>query len=151
MVECRQGAHLLLIDVIFLNNRCRYQSITQQYLKRCLIKYDSNYRFRPISAIIRFSSESIVVVIYRTVMGMTRRWDLSTCGACYMLFLRVTMGGRGWLYLWCALSCGVQLNYICSLLSYVVLQLLFVHFRCLLLVGFCYGLHTQPIAKAHQQ
>ena len=35
---------------------------------------------------------------------------------------------------------GVQLKYVCSLLSYVGLQLLFVHFRCLLLVGFCYGL-----------
>jgi len=33
----------------------------------------------------------------------------------------------------------VQLKYVCSLLSYVGLQLLFVHIRCLLLVGFCYG------------
>jgi len=45
-----------------MNNRCRYQSITQQYLKGCLIKDDNNYMFRPIAAIIRFSSESMVVV-----------------------------------------------------------------------------------------
>ena len=25
---------------VYINNRCRYQSITQQYLKRCLIKTD---------------------------------------------------------------------------------------------------------------
>ena len=31
----------------------------------------------------------------------------------------------------------MQLKYVCSLLSYVGLQLLFVHIRCLLLVGFC--------------
>jgi hypothetical protein len=47
---------------VYINNRCRYQSITQQYLKRCLIKDDSNYMFRPIAAIISFSSESMVVV-----------------------------------------------------------------------------------------
>jgi len=46
--------------------KCRYQSITQQYLKRCLIKDDSNYMFRPNVAIM-FSSESMVVVLYRTV------------------------------------------------------------------------------------
>ena len=46
-------------------NRCRYQSITQQYLKRCLIKNDSNYMFRPIAAVIRFTSESMMVVLYR--------------------------------------------------------------------------------------
>ena len=48
---------------------CRYQSITQQYLKRCLVKDDSNYMFRPIAAIIRFSSESMVIVLYRIGMG----------------------------------------------------------------------------------
>jgi len=56
----------------YINNRCGYQSITQQYLKRCLIKDDSNYMFRPIAAIIRFSTESMVVVFYRTGMGMSR-------------------------------------------------------------------------------
>jgi len=39
--------------LITINNRCGYQSITQQYLKRCLIKVDSNYMFRPIADIIR--------------------------------------------------------------------------------------------------
>jgi len=57
---------------MFLNNRCMYQSITQQYLKRCLIKDDNNYMFRPIAAIIRFSSESMVVVLYRIGMVTSR-------------------------------------------------------------------------------
>jgi len=56
---------------VHINNRCRYQSITQQYLKKCLIKDDNNYMFRPIPAIIRFSSESMVVVLYRIGMGMS--------------------------------------------------------------------------------
>jgi hypothetical protein len=86
------------------------------------------YIFRPIAAIIRFSSEIMVVVLYR--IGII-------CDVCYMLLLRDT--GRGG-YLRCALSWDIQLKYVCSLLSYVSLQLLFVHFRCLLLVGFCYGL-----------
>ena len=55
-----------------VNSRCRYQSITQQYLKRCLIKDDSNYMFRPIAAIIRFSSENMVVVLYRIGIVMSR-------------------------------------------------------------------------------
>jgi hypothetical protein len=50
---------------VYINNKCRYQSITQQYLKRRLVKDESNYMFRPIEAIIRFSSESMVVVLYR--------------------------------------------------------------------------------------
>ena len=37
----------------------------------------------------------------------------------------------------------MQLKYVCSLLSCVGLQLLFVHIRCLLLVGFCYGFCTE--------
>ena len=57
---------------VYINSRCRYQSITQQYLKRCLIKDDSNYMFRPIAAIIRFSSESMMVVLYRIGMAMSR-------------------------------------------------------------------------------
>ena len=56
---------------VCINNRCRYQSITH-YLKICLIKDDSNYMFRPIAAIIRFSSESMVVVLYRIGMVMSR-------------------------------------------------------------------------------
>ena len=55
-----------------LNNRCRYQSITQQHLNRCLIKDDNNHMFRPIVAIIRFSSESMVVVLYGSGMVMSR-------------------------------------------------------------------------------
>jgi len=57
---------------VYINNRCGYQSITQQYLKKCLIKDDSNYMFRPIAAIIRFLSESMVVVLYRIGMVMSR-------------------------------------------------------------------------------
>ena len=41
---------------VYINNRRRCQSVTQQYLKRCLIKDDSNYMFRPNVAVIRFSS-----------------------------------------------------------------------------------------------
>ena len=73
----------------------------------------------------------MVVVLYRIGMGTSRWWDLSICDVCYMLFIR---GPRGGGYLWCALSWGVQLKYVCSLLSYVGLQLQFVHIRCLLLV-----------------
>ena len=57
---------------VYINNSCRYQSITQQYLKRRLINDDNNHMFRPIAAIIRFSSESMVVVFYRTGMVMSR-------------------------------------------------------------------------------
>ena len=56
----------------FAGNSYKYQSVTQQYLKRYLIKDDSNYMFRPIVAIIRFSSESMVIVLYRVGMGMSR-------------------------------------------------------------------------------
>ena len=62
---------------VYINNRCRYQSLTQQYLKRCLIKDDYNYMFRPIADIIRFSSERMVVVLYMIGMVMSRLWDLT--------------------------------------------------------------------------
>jgi len=39
---------------VCINNRCMYQSITQQYLKICLIQDDINYTFRPVAAIIGF-------------------------------------------------------------------------------------------------
>jgi len=52
----------------FGNNSCRYQSITQQYLKRFSINDDSNYMFRHNAAIIRFSSEIMVVILYRIGM-----------------------------------------------------------------------------------
>jgi len=48
--------------------------------------------FRPNVAIIMFSSESMVVVLYRIGMGMSWWWDLSICDVCYMLFLRGTGG-----------------------------------------------------------
>jgi len=74
-------------------NRCRYQSITQQFLKRCLIKDDNNYVFQPIAVIIRFPSESMVVVLYRIGMVMSQWWDLNICDVCYMLLLRDMGGG----------------------------------------------------------
>ena len=54
-----------------------------------------------------------------------------------MLFIGGTRGGG--VSVMCAIL-GVQLKYVCLLLSYVGPQLLFVHIRCLLLLGFCYGL-----------
>ena len=50
---------------MYINNRCRCQSVTQQYLKRCLIKNANNYMcmFRPVAAIVRFSFETMVVVL----------------------------------------------------------------------------------------
>ena len=76
---------------MYINNRCGYQSITQQYLKRCLIEDEVNYMFRPNVAIIRFTSESMVVLLYRIGMDMSRWWDLRICDVCYMLFI----GGTG--------------------------------------------------------
>ena len=58
------------------------------------MKDDNKYMFRPIAAIIRFSSESMLVVLYRIGMFMSRWWDLNICDVCYMLLLRDT-GGRG--------------------------------------------------------
>ena len=78
---------------VYINNRCGYQTITQQYLKRCLIKDDSNYIFWPNVTIIRFSFESMVLVLYRIGMGMSQWWDLSICDVCYMLFIRGPGGG----------------------------------------------------------
>jgi len=43
--------------------------------------------FLPIAAIIRFSSESMLVVLYRIVMAISRWWDLNICDDCYILFL----------------------------------------------------------------
>ena len=80
---------------VYINNRCGYQSITQQYLKkkRCLIKNEVNYIFRPNVAIIRFTSESMVVLLYGIGMDMSRWWDLSVCDVCYMLFIWAQGGG----------------------------------------------------------
>ena len=38
---------------VYINNRCGYQSITQQYLKKCSIQDEVNYMFRPNVAIIK--------------------------------------------------------------------------------------------------
>ena len=73
---------------VLLNSRCRYQSIAQQYLKTCSIKDVKNYMFRPIVIIIRFPPESMLVVIYRIGVAMSRWWDLIICDDCYMLLLR---------------------------------------------------------------
>ena len=62
---------LIVLTMLSVNNRYKYQSIAQQYLKRFLIKDDSNYMFRPIVAIVRFSSESVVLVLYRIGMVMS--------------------------------------------------------------------------------
>jgi len=97
--------------LLCINNRCRYQSITQQYLKWCLIKDDSNYMFRPNVAIIIFSSQSTLVVIYRIGMGMSRWWDLSICDVCYMLLLRGT--GGGWSVLCAILGCSSSMSARC--------------------------------------
>ena len=76
MKQSKRVARFCTIKILpenkVINNMCRYQSTTQQYLKRCLIKNDNNYMFRPIAAIIRFSSESMVVVLYRFGMVMSR-------------------------------------------------------------------------------
>ena len=120
---------------VYINNRWGYQSITQQYLKIYLIKDEVNCIFRPNVTIIRFTSESMVVLLYRIGMDMSRWWDLGICDVCYMLFI----GGQGGVSVMCAIL-RVQLYYVCSLLSCVGLQLLFFHIRCLLLVGFCYVL-----------
>jgi len=75
--------------------------------------YASNYMFRPNVAIIRFSSESMVVVLYRIGMGMSRWWDLNMCDVCYMLFLRGTGGGS----VMCAiLGCTAQVCLLAAVL-----------------------------------
>ena len=42
------------------------------FLTNCLINDDGNYILRPITAIMRFLSESIVVVFHRISMVMSR-------------------------------------------------------------------------------
>jgi len=90
--DCR-GKRTASGDItVRLNSTCWYQSITQQYLKRCSINNVKNYMFRPNVSIIRFPSESMLVVIYRIGMVMSRWWDLIFCDDCYMLLLRATEG-----------------------------------------------------------
>jgi len=131
---------------VYINSRCRFQSVTQQYLKRCLIK------FWPIAAIIRFSSKSMVVVLYRIGMVMSRWWDLNICDVCCMLLLR-DMGGGGGSVMCAVLGCTAQVRLLAAVLcgSPAIVS----PFRCLLLVGFCYGFcrenhnHTNPIKYYH--
>ena len=134
---------------MYINNSCRYQSITQQYLKICLIKDDSNYMFRPVAGIITFSSESMVVVLYRIGMFMSRRWDLKICDVCVMLLLRDTgvAWGRGWeVSVMCAiLGCTAQVCLLAAVLCgspAVVCP-----FRYLLQVGFCYGFFIKHLFR----
>jgi len=65
--------------------------------------------FRPIPAIIRFSSESVVVVLYMigyvTVVRSHHLW-------CLLLFALLREAGG---CSWCALAWGVQLRCVCSL------------------------------------
>ena len=84
---CSKNSKMSHPRCMYINNRCRHQSITKQYLKRCLIKDDSNYMFRPIEAIIRSSSESMVVVLCKIGMVMSRWSDLIIRDVCYMLLL----------------------------------------------------------------
>jgi len=56
----------------YINNRRGYQSMIQEYLKRCLIQDEVNYMFQRNVTIIRFTFESMVVVLYRIGMGMSR-------------------------------------------------------------------------------
>ena len=70
-ILCRSNSKISHLHCVYINNRRRYQSITQQYLKICLRKDENNYMFRPIAAIIRFSSESVVVVFYSIGMVMS--------------------------------------------------------------------------------
>ena len=82
--------------------------------KKSLIKDEVNNVFRPNVAIIRFTSESMVVVLYMIGMGMSRWWDLSICGVCYMLFLRGTGGGVS---VMCAiLGCAAQVCLLAAVL-----------------------------------
>ena len=102
--------------------------------RRCLIKDEVNYMFRPNVAIIRFSSESMVVVLYGIGMGMSQWWDLSICDVCYMLFIVGREGG----------ICNVRYPGVCSSSMSArccpvwVSSYCFFHIRFLLLVGFCY-------------
>ena len=66
-------------------------------------------------AIIRFSSERVVVVLYRIGVGMSRWWDLSICVFCYMLFIRGTNGGG--VSVMCAiLGCAAQVCLLAAVL-----------------------------------
>jgi len=97
--------------------------------------------FQPNVAIIRFSSESMVVVLYRFGMGMSGWWDLSICDVCYMLFLRGTVWGG---------ICDVRYPGVCSSSMSAHCCSMWVSCYCLsisdvLVVCFCYGLCVYPL------
>ena len=78
------------------NNRCRYQPITQQYVKRYLIKNSNNYMymFRPIAAIIRVSFKSMVVAL----IGLVRLYHDGEISTSVMFAIVKGHGGeRGYL------------------------------------------------------
>jgi len=130
-INLQNGHNLFTTWHTCRNSRCRYQSITQQYLKRCLIKDDSNYMFQSIAAIIGFSSESMVVILYRIGMVMSRWWDLNICDACYMFLLRDTGAGS---VMCVILGCTAQVRLLAAVLCGS--PAIVFPFRCLLLVGF---------------
>ena len=68
--DCRGNRTASGDITVRLNSRCWYQSVAQQYLKKCSIKDANNYMFRPIAANIRLSYESMAVVIYRIGMAI---------------------------------------------------------------------------------
>ena len=91
--------------------------------------------FRPI---IRFSSESMVVVLYRIGMVMSQWWDLIICDALLYSIVKGHRGAGGGLSVMCAiLGCMAQ---VCLLAAVLCGSPAIVHFQCLLLVGFCYRL-----------
>ena len=74
-----------------------------------------NYILRPNVAIIRFTPESTVVLLYRIGMDMSRWWDLSICDVCYMLFIRGT-GGEGVSVMCAILGCAAQVCLLATVL-----------------------------------
>ena len=92
--------------------------------------------FRPIAAIIRFSTTSMLVVFYRIGMFMSGWWDLIIPDVCYKLWLWVHWTRGGGLSAMCAiLGCTAQVCLPAAVLR--VSADIFVHFRCLLL-AVCY-------------
>ena len=92
-------------------NRCGYQSITQQYLKKCLIKDEVNYMFRPNVAIIRFSSESMALQDWYGYVTMVRSQHL------WCLLYAIFKGDGGGVFVMCAiLGCAAQVCLLAAVL-----------------------------------
>jgi hypothetical protein len=117
LTEC--GSKMSHPHCVYINNRCRCQSVTQQYLKRCLINNANNYMymFRPIATTIRVSFKSMVVVLIGLVW-LYHDGEISTS----VMFPIVKGHGGGVSVMCVILGCIGQV--FCSLLSYVSLQLL---------------------------